>query len=472
MNFYIRAAQWHMIEDWCKQQRVGRVGVPPYQGAGSHTYKGQRYRFLVLPRYGVDVNKLFLSRGRKLPERLVYSLAVQMIDALEYIHSKGYAHADVKGSNILLSLDTKNFLEQDPEAYLVDYGLAFRFRTRAGTHKPFAHDERRAHEGTLEFTSRDAHHGTHSRRGDLETLGYNLIQWLCGRLPWEKESGGMSVTTSPQAVHSQKELMFSDVPRFMRECFLFQQTPPVNLTEYMEYVAKLGFETRPDYNYLRSLFSRSVWQNDISMKKSHKRPPNENKSYGKPIKRLCVRNSGRKPCVPVNCEMRITRKNHPTNHRTEFSWEEVLARHPDKMARSQPVITPLSPPLTPPPSPPPPALPTYAMLQVLQRIKERQSGSIKSRNLCKTLDHDLKPKWMTPAMEAVAIQLQTRLAKSVISSSNEKSTSSSLRITRSKAALLNRQSGFGDKILEKMGISSLTQLETTKSRRRRSAKMT
>lgn len=45
-------------------------------------------------------------------------------------------------------------------AYLVDYGLAYRFRTGTGEHKPFVHDERRAHEGTLEFTSRDAHHGS------------------------------------------------------------------------------------------------------------------------------------------------------------------------------------------------------------------------------------------------------------------------------------------------------------------------
>lgn len=77
------------------------------------------------------------------------------MDALEYIHSKGYAHADIKGPNILLS-----YGDNISEAYLVDYGLAYRFRTGIGEHKPFVHDERRAHEGTLEFTSRDAHHGS------------------------------------------------------------------------------------------------------------------------------------------------------------------------------------------------------------------------------------------------------------------------------------------------------------------------
>lgn len=81
------------------------------------------------------------------------------MDALEYIHSKGYAHADIKGPNILLSYGD-GIGKEKSMAYLVDYGLAYRFRTGTGEHKPFVHDERRAHEGTLEFTSRDAHHGS------------------------------------------------------------------------------------------------------------------------------------------------------------------------------------------------------------------------------------------------------------------------------------------------------------------------
>lgn len=85
------------------------------------------------------------------------------LDALEYIHSKGYAHADIKGPNILLAGTYGDGIGREKsEAYLVDYGLAYRFRTGTGQHKSFVHDERRAHEGTLEYTSRDAHHGSTS----------------------------------------------------------------------------------------------------------------------------------------------------------------------------------------------------------------------------------------------------------------------------------------------------------------------
>jgi len=94
---------------------------------------------------------------------------------LEYIHSKGYAHADIKGPNILLSYGN-GIKKEKSMAYLVDYGLAYRFRTGTGEHKPFVHDERRAHEGTLEFTSRDAHHGSMSINNIIAHLQFLYIK--------------------------------------------------------------------------------------------------------------------------------------------------------------------------------------------------------------------------------------------------------------------------------------------------------
>ena len=55
--------------------------------------------------------------------------------------------------------------------FLVDFGLASKYKDNLGFHHDGGEDERFAHEGTLEYTSRDAHIGAHSRRGDLETLG-------------------------------------------------------------------------------------------------------------------------------------------------------------------------------------------------------------------------------------------------------------------------------------------------------------
>ena len=56
--------------------------------------------------------------------------------------------------------------------------------TRNGVHLEYKPDARRAHDGTVEYASRDAHIGAHARRSDLEILAYNLVHWMSGSLPW------------------------------------------------------------------------------------------------------------------------------------------------------------------------------------------------------------------------------------------------------------------------------------------------
>ena len=45
------------------------------------------------------------------------------------------------------------------KVYLVDYGLATKYQ-HDGTHKEFKEEPKKAHDGTIEFTSIDAHKGT------------------------------------------------------------------------------------------------------------------------------------------------------------------------------------------------------------------------------------------------------------------------------------------------------------------------
>ena len=74
------------------------------------------------------------------------------LEALEFLHESEYVHADVKGSNLLTGLTHPH------QVYLVDYGLAYRYRPD-GVDKEYSEDPRRRHDGTIEFTSIDAHNG-------------------------------------------------------------------------------------------------------------------------------------------------------------------------------------------------------------------------------------------------------------------------------------------------------------------------
>lgn len=55
------------------------VGLSPYIGSGSHVYRGEKYRFLVLERFGQDLGKLFLQNGRRFPLKTVLYLGIQIV---------------------------------------------------------------------------------------------------------------------------------------------------------------------------------------------------------------------------------------------------------------------------------------------------------------------------------------------------------------------------------------------------------
>jgi vaccinia related kinase len=81
-------------------------------------------------------------------------------------------------------------------------------------------------------------------------LGYNMLQWLCGKLPWED-------TNNPEYIHFQKNGFMSNIPVLMLRCFPDSE-PPAVLSQYLQHVASLGFETMPDYAYCRTLLRQGI----------------------------------------------------------------------------------------------------------------------------------------------------------------------------------------------------------------------
>ena len=193
MNFYIRTAHPKYVEAYRKRNDLMSLGMPVHRGSGSHIFNGEKYRFLVMDRFGKDLQKIFLSGKRTFAPSTSYNIALKVLDTLEYIHSKGYVHNDIKAQNLLLGYGRT----KENDLYLVDFGLVSKYH-RGGVHKEYKPDERKAHDGTIEYTSRDAHIGAHARRSDLEILGYNLVHWMSGRLPW------IDNLSNFQHVHMQK----------------------------------------------------------------------------------------------------------------------------------------------------------------------------------------------------------------------------------------------------------------------------
>lgn len=234
-TFYLRVAKKEDVTSWKEKKKFKTFGMPIACGGGSHTCGSTKYRFLVMERYGKDLWSQFLSCNKIFPLSTVLQISIQVLDVLEYIHSNGYVHADIKGANLLLGLrkGTEN------QVFVVDFGLASRISSTK--------DPKKAHNGTIEYTSRDAHVGGTTYRGDMEILAYNIVHWLSSKLPWE------TVLKDPSAVMKAKETAMQNVPVFLKTCFGKKPIPDV-VSKFLKYVSEMKYEEIPDYNKVRKLF--------------------------------------------------------------------------------------------------------------------------------------------------------------------------------------------------------------------------
>lgn len=111
--------------------------------AGIHEYNKKDLRYLIMPRFGRDLQKVFEENGKKFSRELIAQIAIKMLYAIEYMHGRRYAHADIKGANILLGNEVRT--GEKEELFLIDFGLAYLVPQNV-KHQP---DPRAKHDGTV-----------------------------------------------------------------------------------------------------------------------------------------------------------------------------------------------------------------------------------------------------------------------------------------------------------------------------------
>nr|XP_033797654.1 inactive serine/threonine-protein kinase VRK3 isoform X3 [Geotrypetes seraphini] len=248
-NFFQRAAKKITVDKWKKSHDVPFLGIPNCVGFGLHE---DIYRFLVFPDLGRSLQSILDEGIGRLSEKTVLQISCRMLDILEYIHENEYVHGDIKAENIFVNPANLQ------EVYLVGYYSSFRY-SPGGKHGAYRERSRSPHEGTVEFISIDLHRGAApSRRSDLETLGYCMLKWLCGSLPWSEEV--MHVNT----VMNQKERYKIDIAEFLRQCYGKKKIPvPIPeihqiLKDFLEQVMFLNYDEKPEYEYLKKILAQSA----------------------------------------------------------------------------------------------------------------------------------------------------------------------------------------------------------------------
>ncbi|KAI3385353.1 hypothetical protein SNEBB_010556 [Seison nebaliae] len=181
MNFYVRTKK-SKIElsegcvDYLPVSKCFSGGVDLKQTDGP-------LRYVVLELYDDNLDNYLTNYTKNDVTKFVNNVfhwTRDIMTGLEFIHRNKYVHGDIKAENLLFHRNNMKNL------YISDFGNVERYdEGNGGKCKEYKPEKNQKHQGTLQFTSIDAHKGiTYSRRGDLETLLFNVIYWLTGNLSW------------------------------------------------------------------------------------------------------------------------------------------------------------------------------------------------------------------------------------------------------------------------------------------------
>uniref|UniRef100_A0A3B5M591 VRK serine/threonine kinase 3 n=1 Tax=Xiphophorus couchianus TaxID=32473 RepID=A0A3B5M591_9TELE len=211
-NFLQRAAKSASVEKWIKQNKLDFLGIPVCVGFGLHA---DLYRFLIFPDMGCSLQSVLEEENELLSEKAVLQLACRILDVLEFIHSKEYVHADVNAENIYVKPGQKSQVKQS-------------FCGKRYTQK------------------------TPSRRSDLQSLGYCMLLWHTGTLPWAE-------LHHPKLVTAEKQRYMKDVRALLRDCFGKREVSGA-FQGFLTAVMSLQYTEEPNYSMLKTGLSAALQQ--------------------------------------------------------------------------------------------------------------------------------------------------------------------------------------------------------------------
>ncbi|XP_039031512.1 casein kinase 1-like protein 1 [Hibiscus syriacus] len=212
----------------------GGTGIPNIRWFG---VEGD-YNVMVMDLLGPSLEDLFNFCNRKLSLKSVLMLADQMINRVEFVHSKSFLHRDIKPDNFIMGLGRRA-----NQVYMIDFGLAKKYRDSSHQHIPYRENKNLT--GTARYASMNTHLGIEqSRRDDLESLGYVLMYFLRGSLPWQ----GLKAGTKKQKYEKISEKKVSTSIEALCRGF------PTEFASYFHYCRSLRFDDKPDYSYLKRIF--------------------------------------------------------------------------------------------------------------------------------------------------------------------------------------------------------------------------
>jgi casein kinase 1 len=212
-------------------------------------YETPKFNVLVMELLGDNLDSIFNNFNKKFGLGTVLKLGIEILNIIEKIHNCGFLHRHIKPNNFMFGINNKKY-----DLYIMDFGLSKKFYRN---NKHIEYKTNKSLVGTARYTSINVHLGIEpSRRDDLESIGYMLIYFLKGILPWQ----GLKKKKNTDHLEMIGEVKLSTSIKKLCENI------PEHFIEYLEYIRKLSFDERPNYKYLRNLFIKCGKENDTEIK--------------------------------------------------------------------------------------------------------------------------------------------------------------------------------------------------------------
>ena len=211
----------------------------------SYGFSGS-YNVLVMQLLDKSLEDLFNRLG-KFSIKTTAMLGYQMVNILQYIHDKHIIHRDIKPDNFVMGAK-----EHNDKLYLLDFGLAKKYRS-SRTLVQYPYIKKKKLTGTARYASIHALEAyEQSRRDDLESVGYVLMYFLRGELPWQ----GLRVKSKEDRYKKILEKKKQTTSEELCKNF------PIEFFNYVEYTKNLDYEENPDYNMLKNKFLEVLKKNN------------------------------------------------------------------------------------------------------------------------------------------------------------------------------------------------------------------
>ena len=212
----------------------GAMGFPQIKHFGTQGV----VKTLVLDLLGPSIGRLFDFKKRAFPLKTVLMLADEMINRVQFLHSKGIVHRDLKPDNFVIGRDPR-----DSVIYLIDFGLADKFR---GFYNKahVQYEENCEFVGSPVFASLNFLRGCrYSRRDDIESLAYIFIYLAKGSLPWDVHSATNDALKA-EVLRLKATVTPADLCRGL----------PLEFARFLEAARNLAFDEAPNYSQYKQMF--------------------------------------------------------------------------------------------------------------------------------------------------------------------------------------------------------------------------